>query len=512
MEFDHSTDTILPDDQPVLTIGGTGGMVLPSGTTAQRPSTPPLSTTRWNTDLGSTETYVAASTWILAGTVTGVGVTSNGTYASAITVGSSPVTQSGTITLTPNVFGTATPGVVPSSGGGTINFLRADGTWAAPGGGSATDLSYTASTRLLASSTGADVTLPLFTSTEAGLTPLSGGGTTNFLRADGTWVAPTASAAPAGNNKEVQYNNAGATAGAANVEIDNGDLCLVLNASPVTPPADNVKMFGRKLAQRMLPASVGPAGLDAVLQPATWRQKIGIWTPPGNATTVPGVVGTTAWTAVGTVTARTVATTNLLTRMRRLGYVSAATTGSLTSIRTGVAQYTTGTGAGLGGFFSSFRFAITDVAAVSGARFFVGYRSATGVPTNVDPATQTNQFGVAQISTDATQLYFVYGGSAAQTAIALGTGFPPMAGVGIANGIAYDLTLFCPPSGNGVVHYELFRLDTNTSIAGTITPGTPGTQTPANTTLLSPVMWRCNNATALAVGMDLCNYYIETDY
>lgn len=56
----------------------------------------------------------------------------------------------------------------------------------------ATDLSYTAATRLLASSTGADVTLPLFTSTDAGLTPLSGGGTSNFLRADGTWAAPPA--------------------------------------------------------------------------------------------------------------------------------------------------------------------------------------------------------------------------------------------------------------------------------------------------------------------------------
>ena len=54
----------------------------------------------------------------------------------------------------------------------------------------ATDLAYTASTRLLASSTGADVTLPLVTSTDAGLAPASGGGTTNFLRADGTWAAP----------------------------------------------------------------------------------------------------------------------------------------------------------------------------------------------------------------------------------------------------------------------------------------------------------------------------------
>jgi hypothetical protein len=57
----------------------------------------------------------------------------------------------------------------------------------------ATNLSYTAATRLLESSTGTDVTLPLVTSTAAGLAPLSGGGTSNFLRADGTWAAPSGS-------------------------------------------------------------------------------------------------------------------------------------------------------------------------------------------------------------------------------------------------------------------------------------------------------------------------------
>jgi hypothetical protein len=53
-----------------------------------------------------------------------------------------------------------------------------------------TDLGYTAATRVLTSSTGADVTLPIFSSTDAGLAPASGGGTSNFLRADGTWAAP----------------------------------------------------------------------------------------------------------------------------------------------------------------------------------------------------------------------------------------------------------------------------------------------------------------------------------
>lgn len=55
----------------------------------------------------------------------------------------------------------------------------------------ATDLTYTAATRVLASSTGVDATLPIVTTTDAGLAPATGGGTTNFLRADGTWAAPS---------------------------------------------------------------------------------------------------------------------------------------------------------------------------------------------------------------------------------------------------------------------------------------------------------------------------------
>ena len=38
--------------------------------------------------------------------------------------------------------------------------------------------------------------LDAFTSTTKGLAPLSGGGTTNFLRADGTWAAPTTTTTP----------------------------------------------------------------------------------------------------------------------------------------------------------------------------------------------------------------------------------------------------------------------------------------------------------------------------
>lgn len=59
-----------------------------------------------------------------------------------------------------------------------------------------TDLTYTAATRVLASSTGADVTLPLATSADAGLLPATGGSAGAYLRGD---VAFSADVRPSGS-------------------------------------------------------------------------------------------------------------------------------------------------------------------------------------------------------------------------------------------------------------------------------------------------------------------------
>ena len=54
---------------------------------------------------------------------------------------------------------------------------------------SSVNLDYTASTRTVTNDGGTDAVLPIFTATEAGLVPLSGGSATDFLSADGTFKA-----------------------------------------------------------------------------------------------------------------------------------------------------------------------------------------------------------------------------------------------------------------------------------------------------------------------------------
>jgi len=317
----------------------------------------------------------------------------------------------------------------------------------------------------------------------------------------------TAAASAAGSTTQVQFNNAGALAGAPNVNIDNGDLLLDYNASPVTPPANSIKLFDRQVANRNMTAQIGPAGLESELQPFFARNKIGYWNPPGNATTVPGVFGITAFTAQGTATARTVATTNLATRMRRIGYPSTATAGTFAGVYINVAQFSCGSGSNDGsGFFLIERWVESDPAAVTGRRAFSGVSSSVAAATNVQPNTLTNAIGIGQLSTDATQWYWIQGGSAAQTAVAIGTGIGAPGGNSTT---AWELAIFCPNSVANTYYLQLTNITTGVTATTTMT-GT-SVQVPQSSTLLAWRHWATNNATALAVGIDICSLYIETD-
>ncbi len=79
------------------------------------------------------------------------------------------------VTAALNLFTTLLQGLVPASSAAG-NFLRGNALWSTP--------------------TQVTAALNLFTSVLQGLVPASGGGTTNFLRADATWAAPVSAILP----------------------------------------------------------------------------------------------------------------------------------------------------------------------------------------------------------------------------------------------------------------------------------------------------------------------------
>lgn len=120
------------------------------------------------------------------------------TNLSYITGTRTVASDTGTNAVLP-LFSSNDAGLTGASGGGTVNYLRADGSWASPPG-TATNLGYVVGTSTITSSTGTGVALPLFSSSNSGLVQGSGGGTTKFLRADGNWIALGSSSTSIGVN------------------------------------------------------------------------------------------------------------------------------------------------------------------------------------------------------------------------------------------------------------------------------------------------------------------------
>lgn len=122
----------------------------------------------------------------------------------------------------------------PGSGAGPYAYIGSTWTPLFTGGaGSGANLTWTAATRTVASDTGSDAVITLVTSTDAGLAPASGGGTSNFLRADATWAAPTATVAD-GDKGDITVSGGGAT------------WTLDLNLSQISAPTGSVNFNGQQ--------------------------------------------------------------------------------------------------------------------------------------------------------------------------------------------------------------------------------------------------------------------------
>ena len=130
-------------------------------------------------------------------TIAGAGIADGSVVSYAIQDGTNRETGTGTV----GASGTTLTRVLRASSTGSLLSLTGSAVVGIASNAEdfSTNLSYTASTRAVASSSGAGFTFPLFSSTEAGLSPASGGGTSNFLRSDGNWAAPSVSGANFGS-------------------------------------------------------------------------------------------------------------------------------------------------------------------------------------------------------------------------------------------------------------------------------------------------------------------------
>ena len=295
--------------------------------------------------------------------------------------------------------------------------------------------------------------------------------------------------------------NAGHTIDSSGVDIPSSSTL------PTAPAAANGRHFTRALAGKQLGGILGPDGQPVAFAPHPATQRIMRINPQEGVTTLTQD-GVTV-TQQGTITLVSGALTTAATRMRKVRWASAAAINSMAGFGFGGARYiTVGSGAGVGGFFMHCRFGVGDAVTTGNPFTFVGMQAANPNANNA-PNTLLNCVGMAALSTDTSQWYMVYGGSAAQTAIALGTALGGTTGANPPTAI-YDLVLYAPSNAT-TVNYQVTNVTSGVVVSGTLT-GTSGTALPASTTALQATCFRSTNTGTTAVNFDLVSFYVEMDY
>jgi hypothetical protein len=365
--------------------------------------------------------------------------------------------------------------------------------------------------------TGAQATalLDVFTSGAKGLVPASGGGTTNFLRADGTFAAPAGGGgSPGGASGELQYNNAGAFAGAADVEIEGGQLRLPNISTPSAPTAGGVKLYGTDYLGSARLGFIGPDGKVRMLQSDLGEFSINRWQP---SISLNSLVGENSLNLVvlGTGTAAAPAITRLHTTKPRLDVlVTTASTTAIAGVRPAAASgrpVRIGRDANApGGFLARFVWGPATGVANASHRAFCGLDGTTNVPTDVENSGLTTGIvGMGWDAADANIQIMHNDLSGTATKIDLGTSFPvPTAD----RGEVYELQLYSPNSLTQSVSYRVIRYNTTDNTVFAEATGTITTNLPPVSTLLGPHVRMSVGGVSSVVGIACMGILIGREY
>lgn len=318
---------------------------------------------------------------------------------------------------------------------------------------------------------------------------------TTYLRGDGTWATPDAGGGggtPGGSSGQVQYNDAGTFAGAANVDIEGGQLRLDNVTTPTAPASGGIKIYSKNIAGNSIPYVKTPDGVETAVQPSLFMGKMPVWVGFASGTTAPVTMGGTIATAATMGTANP-ASTNEWTKYQRKTYTTSTTAGNQSGLRQSYTQFSSATG----GFFAHFKFGQTI--ALNGEQKFIGMCASTAA-LGGDASALTNIIGMGIDAADVNgNWYLMYNdGTGTATRVDLG-----------ANAVrnttdGYELNIYVGP-GSSTYYVYIKNLATGADVYN----GSLTTDVPASSTLLA---WKAecrNGAVAAATNLHMAATYIQ---
>lgn len=218
----------------------------------------------------------------------------------------------------------------------------------------------------------------------------------------------------------------------------------------------------------------------------------------GTTMTVTGA----AITATGTGTAVSVGTGSNYSNKTRLEYlVTVASATAVAGWRQATTKFFLGNTAGQGGFVYTCYFGNATGASTATTRCFVGMQSSTAAPTDVEPSTLINMFGVGWDAADGNLQFFNNDGTGTATKTDLGGSFPVPT---TDRSVGYKLFMYSA-ANSSVVSYVLTHLNTGATASGSVS-----SDLPANTAFLGGRGYMSAGGTSSVIGIALIKQYIKS--
>jgi len=255
------------------------------------------------------------------------------------------------------------------------------------------------------------------------------------------------------------------------------------------------------MANRALPAIIGPSGFDTTLQVGLHGSSIAL-IAPSNGTTAPTQTGANLTTVATISHQQTIASSNPWQATRRTRFQTSTTAGNQSGMRTAYTQWFRSNAAGFGGFF--FRGQVGMNINLNGGQKFFGLCNSTAALAG-DPSALTNMCGMGYDAADASSgnwFFMRNDGAGTATKVDLGA---TNAARNTTHG--YDLVMFSPPNGS-----DLFVRIVNVHSGVVVLDTSYNTDLPAVNTGLA---FKCdvrNGAVAAADNIECSKVYIESDF
>lgn len=230
---------------------------------------------------------------------------------------------------------------------------------------------------------------------------------------------------------------------------------------------------------------------------SAFTSRLARWTAQGNNVNI-AATGITSISVIGTATSDATNSSSIYTLGRHVELlVTVAATNAIAGVRASALQH-----CGLTGLSMFAEWGPATGVSTTTTRAFCGMTGSNAVPTDVEPSSLTDMYGMGWDAADTNVQFFYNDASGTASKVDLGASFPVPT---VDRTQVYQMRFWTDPN-SGIINYHAKNLNN-----GVIVLGNVSTNIPAAATLVCPKVWMSAGGTSSVIGVSFYDMWIQSD-